>query len=71
VKANGANVIKFVQFINCLKGSDFVNGCSTPSEDLPTDSCFTPQIEISVQTHQHGTNGSTIFVDQNEGRIAE
>jgi hypothetical protein len=71
MKTNCANVIQFVQFVNCLEGGDFMNGCPTPGENLPTDSCFTPQIEISVQTHQYGTNGSTIFVNQNEGRIAE
>jgi hypothetical protein len=48
-----------------------MNGCSSPRKNLPANSCFTPQIEISVQSHQHGTNSSTIFVNQNEGRIAE
>jgi hypothetical protein len=71
MKTDSANVIKCVRLINCFEGSDFMNGCSSPRKNLPANSCFTPQIEISVQSHQHGTNSSTIFVNQNEGRIAE
>lgn len=48
-----------------------MNSCSPTSENFPPDSCFAPQVEVSVQTHQNGTNCPTTFENQYEGRIAK
>ena len=66
VEANGANVVDLHRAADGVEGGDFVNGSPPASKRIPPYARFTPQIEVSMQPHQDGSNGATALKYQNE-----